>query len=296
MTHKKQLVLFLAMAVLFLLSACSTPSGPSSTAQQVLQKSITAMKQLKSAHVDMKFNSAINFGTATSQSITINLTANGDEAKPDKSSNHLSLGQGMLNGYTLSEITLGRQVYIQNTKGQWYVLDANKFKSSGSNPFASANAANYNNLLTIAQRATYTDHGTQTLNGESLRHITVIFGKDALKDLLNATGQSSTLPAIQKQKIDTMLNNIKLENATLDVWIDEATSYVHHMELKFTLSMDLSSMTKPTSTTKLPASVRTSIDANSDYNKFNIPVNITAPGNAIPTDNPSTIFGFGGQS
>lgn len=293
-THKKHLILLLAMMLVVLLSACSTVGGSSQTAQQVLQNSLNAMKQLKSTHVETKSASTINYGTSNSTStsstqkpLTINVTASGDEVLPDKASLHVSLGQGVGNGFSLSEIILGKQLYIQNAKGQWYSLDTSKFKGSSGNSLAQSNPANYNKLLTIAQKATYVDHGTQTLNGQSLRHITVTFDKNALKDLLNATGQ--------QEKTNALLNNVKLINPTLDLWIDESTSYVHHMELKFGMNINMSSLqssgsSTPTSTST-PANITTNFDTIIDFSKFNEAITINAPSNAIPTSNPFSIFG-----
>lgn len=289
--HRKHLVAVAAMAFALLLSACGTNSSASSLAGQVLQDSFNTMKQLKAVHVDMKFSGGLNFGTTssttTAQPITINLAGNGDVVTPNKDIVHLDLGQGN----SLSEITLGKQVYIQNAQGQWYVLDASTFKGSAQNPFTSMNAANYNNLLNVAQKATLTDHGDQTLNGQSLRHITVAFGKDALKELLNATGETSKLSTAQQQHLDTLLNNIKLVNPTLDVWIDEATHYVHRMELKFSLNIDTSTFKVPSaSTASMPGNISTSVDAIIDYSKFNESLTISAPTNAIPTSNLSPIL------
>ncbi len=290
-THKKYIIVAV-LALSLLLSACGingNGSSSSTSAGQLLQNSLNAMKQLNAVHVDMTFSGGVNTGasTSTAKPITIKLTGNGDTVKPDKASIHLSMGQG----FNLSEITIGKQVYIQNTKGQWYVLDASKMSGSASNPFASLNASSYNNLLAIAQKATITDHGDQNLNGQSLRHITITFGKDALKDLLNATGETSKLTASQQQSLAKALNNIKLTNSSLDVWIDEATNYVHQMELKFTMSVNPSSMLTPTtSTSSIPSNISTSIDTTIDYSKFNESITILAPPNAIPTSNPSVIF------
>ncbi len=307
-THKKHYILFFAMAMILLLGACSTPGSSQSTGQ-LLQNSLNAMKQLKAVHVDMKLATTLmgtsNTPSATStapRGITVNISASGDEVMPDKTSIHLSLGQGIGNGYSLSEITLGKQIYIQNSKGQWYALNESSLKGISGNPFTQINTANYNNLLAIAQKATYSDHGVQTLNGQSLRHITVTFDKNALKDLLNASGQVDKLTTLQKQKLDAVLNNIKLINPTLDLWIDEATSYVHRMELKFGLNINLSSLLSsvtPTNNSKsssTPSSITTNFDAVIDYSKFNESITISAPSNTIPTDNPISIFGFGGQN
>ena len=283
-------IALIAFALLF--SACGA-NGSSQSAGQVLQDSLNAMKQLKAVHVDMKFSGGFSYGatSTTAHPITVNVIANGDEVRPDKDSIHVDAGQG----YNLSEITVGHKVYIQNTKGQWYVLDASAYKGSTSNPFASLNASSYDNLLAIAQKATITDHGDQMLNGVSLRHITVTFGKDALNALLDATGATgatSKLTSTQQQNLDKLLNNIKLVNPTLDLWIDDATHYVHQMEVKFSMTVNTSSLMMPTTpTSSIPASISTTVDTVINYSKFNESITISAPTNAIPTSNPGTIFG-----
>ena len=95
------LILSTLVSVLLLVSACgSTTTGTntntsSQTPLQVLQKSRTAMKQLKSVHLDLKFNDLVKFsgsGTPTTtsgtpsvpQNVTINLTGNGDEVLPNR--------------------------------------------------------------------------------------------------------------------------------------------------------------------------------------------------------------------
>ena len=281
MTNKKHIIVFLALALVLLVSACGSPSSSGSqTPLQVLQKSLTAMQQLKAVHINMKLTSNGDWGrsskSSTAQPFSVSATANGDEVRPDKSMLHLSIGQG----YNVAETTLGKLLYVQNSKGQWYVLDTSKSKGSANNPFTSMNSSTYNKLLAIAQKATYTDHGVQTLNGESLRHITVTFSKDVLKDLLNA----SNLSALQQQRANTLVNNAKLVNPTLDVWVDESTSYVHHMELIFDMNVNTSSFGTSVSSSTI------NVDMTVDYSKFNVPVTISAPGNAIPTNNLFSIF------
>ena len=281
MTNKKHVIVFLALALVLLVSACgSLGSSGSQTPLQVLQKSLTAMQQLKAVHISMKLTSNGDWGRSSKSSashpFSVSATANGDEVRPDKSMLHLSIGQG----YNVAETTLGKLLYVQNSKGQWYVLDTSKHKGSANNPFTSMNSSTYNKLLAIAQKATYTDHGVQTLNGESLRHITVTFSKDVLKDLLNA----SNLSTLQQQRANTLLNNAKLVNPTLDLWVDESTSYVHHMELIFDMNVNTSSFgTSVTSST-------INVDMTVDYSNFNVPATISAPGNAIPTNNLSSTF------
>ena len=296
MSHlKKHIIATVAIAFALLLSACGTNGSSSQTAGQVLQDSLNAMKQLKAVHVDMKFSGGLSYGSTgtagtTTHPITVNVIANGDEVKPNQDVIHVDAGPG----YNLSEITVGNKVYVQNSKGQWYVLDASSYKGSPNDPFARLDASNYNQLLTLAQKATITDHGNQTLNGVSLRHITVTLGKNALRDLLNATGETGKLSPTQQQNLNKMLNNVKLVNPTLDLWIDDATHYVHRMEVKFSLTMNTSSMVSPTTSTfTIPGNMSTTVDTIIDYSKFNESITISAPANAIPTSNPSTIFGIG---
>src|SRR6266496_1612525 len=158
MINKKQGILFAVLAILLLLSVSACNSAAANGAQgpaQVLQNSFNAMKQLKAVHVNMHLASTINMSSSSNSSstsstprqLTLNVTANGDEVSPDKSSMHLSLDQL----FSMSEITLGKQIYIQNMQGQWYVLDASKFKNAAGNPFAAVNTANYNKLLALTQ-------------------------------------------------------------------------------------------------------------------------------------------------
>ncbi len=130
----------------------------------------------------------------------------------------------------------------------------------------------------------YTDHSTQALNGENLRHITATLDKDSLKQLLTSNEQLSSV--FGSQNIDKAIDAAKSLTATLDVWIDESTFYIHRTELKFNLSADLNSLIGASGT-----SVTTTFDSTVDLSKFNTPVTITPPANAIPTDNPLVIFG-----
>ncbi|MDQ6659835.1 MAG: LppX_LprAFG lipoprotein, partial [Chloroflexota bacterium] len=292
----KKGTLFVAFAMLLLLmSACgSTATTPgtgsggsnngssSQTPSQVLQKSFTAMQQLKSAHFDMNLSDTTSVtgvgATPTSGSgstprqIAITATGSGDEALPGKSSLKLMLNLGAAaNGknYNFNEIVIDKQLYVQNSKGQWYVIDESKM--TGANPAAGTNASAYNKLLQIAQKAKLTDHGMENVNGQNLRHITATFGNDALQQLLSATGQGNSQAA----------SAINLQQATFDVWVDEATSYTHKIELK--LALGVNSPTPTASGSKSGAS--TSLDITLNYSKFNDPVTISAPANAIPTTN-----------
>jgi hypothetical protein len=310
---KKYIVLFVSLGTLLLLiSACSQPiTGPASgtgsslTPLQVLQKSANAMQQLKSAHVEMQSADSLQAAnattttetptttgtpaTSTSTPTTFSLTVkgSGDEALPDQEQLSLTVNQNT----HLSEIVQGNKVYVQNAQGQWYVLDKSAFQGIIGNPFSGINV-DQNSLLALIQNSQITDHGTQALNGQNLRHITAILNKEGLRQLLNDNPQLAG--NLGQQNIDAILNNTRLFVSSVDVWIDETQFYVHRTELKLNLTADTSGLNgTPSTSSSLPSSITANIDTTIDLSKFNVPVTITPPTNAISTDNPAAIFGLG---
>ncbi len=309
--NKRYYILLVLLPALLLISACSpnvnTGNGSSSISVLVLlQNSAQAMKNLKSAHVVTQTNGTVQtLGTTgtptvgtptpapTTGQVLFNVSGSGDEALPTQESLKINVSQGT-NGQpaNLAEIVQGDKVYIQNAKGQWYVLDKSTFEAYTGNPFAGVNGLDPNNLLGLLQDTQITDHGKEMLNGESLRHITIAFDKAAFQKILNNDPQLANV--FGQQNITTLLNSTKMLTANLDLWVDEATFYVHRTELKFSLNEDVSSLSQsltPVVTFPLPAGVITSFDSTLDLSNFNAPVSITPPTGAIPTDNPLTIFG-----
>jgi hypothetical protein len=313
MARGKPFFLLIGIAlILLLVSACSsTPSSNSSSssssnsqsALQVLQKSASAMKSLKSSHFTINLTDMLSTGangtsttsstpttsSSTPQTTNVTLTGNGDESSPNKVSSHLTVNQAL----NLSEIVIGKQVYIQNQKGQWYSLNLNSTGSS-TNPLAGSNITNYASLLEAAQHAKITDHGMQTLNGHSYRYISVTFDKSALVDLLNATGQTNNLTAQQKQNLSAVLSNTTLKNAVMKVWIDPSTYYVHQMQLQYVMIVNTKGLATPTTSSNpsVPSSISSNLNTTIDYSKFNQPVTINAPSNATPATSISSVFGY----
>jgi hypothetical protein len=299
--QKKSFLMCIPLVMLVLLiSACSPTGGAGSTGGsnltvlQVLQNSAKAMQQLKSAHIDFSLTgtaqaSATATPTSSSPSgANFSVKGNGDEALPGEQSLHITTSQGS----TLAEIVLGNKVYIQNTKGQWYVLDKSSLQGVTTNPFSGIDISNINDILALAQHAQLTDHGDQNLNGQSLRHITIALDKQGLQQLLTQNGQLASV--IGQQAVNTIINSTKGFNSTLDIWIDETQFYVHRTELKLNVNANLSTVTNSGTATAItgtvPANVSTTLDSIVDLSKFNETVNITAPANAIPTTNPISIF------
>jgi hypothetical protein len=297
--------LLATVAILLIMSACglgSSGSGSQSgkTGAQVLQSTVNTMKQLKTVHVDMKANANIGAvgltptpGSTTPSTINININVNGDEVLPDQASLKLTMGGFLGLNLNFAEVSKGDKIYFQNSKGQWYVIEKSQLVGSNgaSNPLSSASVPNFNQLLNLSEHAQVTDHGDQSLNGENLRHITITLDKNGLKDLLNSTGQLSSLTGSSQQMVDQFMNSTKNFQASLDFWIDESTSYVHRIEMKFNLNLDASSFATPGTTSKGPSAITIGFDTTIDLSRFNdSSITVTTPANAIPTNNPSTIF------
>ena len=307
--------------ILLLMGACSAPvigtGGSALTALQVLQNSSAAMKQLKSVHFDLSAASIVhtsNLPTTASATPTtasamptttapvpgqasLSITGHGDESLPGQQSLQITVIQsGTGQNISLSEILLGSKVYVQNPRGQWFVLDKSVLEGFIANPFAGINVDPLA-FLGLLQDATIVDHGTELLNGQDLRHISATLDKAALKLLLNNNTLLNKL--FGQQNITSVLDRAKGFQSSLDLWIDETNFYVHRTELKFSLDEGLSSLgasVTPTATASvgvLPG-LTVNFDSIVDLSNFNQPVTITLPANAIPTDNPFNIFGTGG--
>jgi hypothetical protein len=301
--HKRLYSLLFLGVLLLLMSACApviSSGGSSLSPGQVLQNSAKAMKQLKSAHFDLKVASNLQATAATPTTATpvagqvnVNITGNGDENLPDQQSLQITIGQNITGqNISLSEIALGNKVYIKNPAGQWYVLDKGVLEGAIGNPFAGINI-DPSSLLNLLQNAQLADHGTEALNGQNLRHIAASLDKVGLRQLLTSNPQLSKL--FGQQNIDNVIDHAKAFQATVDLWIDETNFYVHRAELKFNLVEDLSSLnnsaTPGATPTVAPLSgLTTSFDSVTDLSNFNQPVTIIPPANAIPTDNLISIF------
>src|SRR2546428_5677406 len=163
MTRAKKYSLFLTLGTVLLLimAACSTTGTSSQPVIQVLQKSSTAMKQLKSAHFETHASVTLKAdltGTPTSaaqklSNLSFNVTTSGDEAMPDKASVHVTLGDNSLGlTGTYAAILLGDKLYIQNAAGQWYVLDKSVLQHDGKTT-PGTNQPDLNKLLAAAEKA-----------------------------------------------------------------------------------------------------------------------------------------------
>ncbi len=293
---RSPILLALLFAMVLLVSACSqttTGVAPSNLSSiDVLQKSADAMKQLKSSHVEINSNSNVqttggssanssNTTPSGATNSTFALTASGDQALPE-GTEQLAIN---LNATKLKEILQGDKIYVQNSQGQWYVLNKSDLENISANPFSGI-SFDQNTVLGAIENIKLDDHGADTLNGQSMRHITATLDKDAFKAIISQNPQLKS--AFGQQDINTLLNNTKKFLSTVDVWIDEKQFYVHRTQLKWDIDADTSTVGKGA-----PSNVASTLDTTVDLSNFNVPVTITPPTNAIPTTNPAVIFNNG---
>ncbi len=303
MIAKKYILMLIALAMAaLLLAACNVSVGttgsgtPQShlTVLQVLQNSQKAMSKLKSAHVSFKVNGsgqAVNSGTPTATPVTFAVTGSGDEALPNQAEMHYTTTQSLTNTTnTFTQIIQGNKVYVQSG-GQWYVLNTNNVNIG--NPFAGLGTPDLKTLLGLLIHTKITDHGDESLNGMTLRHITIALDKYALQQLLNSDRQLVTL--LGQQNINAIINNTKAFNATVDLWIDETQFYLHRTELKLNLNVNAASLSQsitptvsPGISSLIPSNVITKLDSIADLSNFNEPVTITPPVSATPIAVPTT--------
>ncbi|HET8912113.1 MAG TPA: DUF6612 family protein [Ktedonobacteraceae bacterium] len=302
MKNVKSLSYMCLPLLMLLLAACSgvgisqgsgtTGSKDSQNVLQVLQKSAVAMKNLKSAHIEMQSSAGVQMthtDSKTPSNISFTIAAKGDEMLPDQSKLNLTLvGSGAASNEGINIITQKDKVYVQNPAGKWYVITRNN-ASKGVNPLSGASSPNTDTLLNVAQNAKLTDHGDENINGQSLRHITATLDRNGLEQLL--TTDPSLKQQLGQANINTVLKSVKSFNSSIDLWIDENQYYVHRSILKLTLNVDTSAaqaLVTPTpnaTPVTLPATVATKISSTVDLSNFNSPVSITVPTNATPTDN-----------
>src|SRR5260370_7388865 len=152
--------LLATVAMLLIMSACSLGSGStgsgtpgSKTGAQVLQNNGNTMKQLKAIHLNMQVNTKIvavdlkpTPGSTTPTNINLNINANGDAVMPGQVSLKLNIGGFSGLKLNLAEILKGDKAYIQNSKGQWYMMDKSRLLGSNgsSNPLSNPSVPHLN--------------------------------------------------------------------------------------------------------------------------------------------------------
>jgi LppX_LprAFG lipoprotein len=269
-TYKKSLLLTGMVALLLVLAACSGPGvGGSPTPTQTLASSATAMSKLSSVHFALQTSVAVQSSSSTN-GLTYTVTGQGDAALPDKVAVNLSSGTPLF-----SLISSGQTVYVQLKGGTWYSVDKSKVKDAEQNFFSQSLATRLGQIMGALQNAQITDHGQETVSGQSLDHLTVTLDQQTLQTL------SSELNGLAPTQEQSGQNQLK--KATLDLWIDTSTSYVHVANIDVVTVVNASSLDHFTGqqtgvTGVLPIELKAQIT----FSKFNQPVSIQPPTNSIP--------------
>jgi hypothetical protein len=296
---KKYSFLFLPlMSLLLFLTACgvnSTSTGGSNqsnlTPLQVIQKSQTAMKGVKSYHLAL--NTTVD--TKSSGSTAATPTATPGATTPAGNAHITSTGSGdvlssgdqkltltsNLGGQTskTTEIVSGDKLYIQNpTDQKWYYVDKNT-AGDATGLTGSGFTLDQNSTLALLQNAKITDHGTQTLNGQSLRHLTATLDKAAFQKLLS---QNPQLQKSYGQLLSQFANNTKTFTTTVDAWIDEKQFYIHRIELNMNIDADTKGLQGSSQQSNVPSSISLKLDNVTDLSNYNESVTITPPTDASP--------------
>ncbi len=279
-TYKGRMFFISLMIFLVLVMVgCGTTgvaSGSTSPAQ-TLQNSAVAMTKLKSTHVDLQTLLDVQPGSSASagaSGISFNVTGHGDASTPAEASMTLSLGTQPY----LSLISVGSKVYVQSKNGTWYFIDKSKIKDNAQNFFSQSIATRLGQTLVILQSSKLTDHGLEVLKGDSvaLDHITAVPDQQTLKELTNQ------LEGLLPTNVQSVQNALK--QATLDMWIDPSTWYVHQARLDITGQVNMSAVTSSISQTSTSSSANAlpfDMKVQLNFSKFNQPVNIQAPQNAV---------------
>jgi pectate lyase len=187
--------------------------------------------------------------------------------------------QGTTIPLSLAMISVDQKIYIQNTKkpATWYIMSDEQGKDFlGS---VGSLGKTKSTLLDVATDSDVTDHGTDTLNGKKLRHLTITVSNDK-KELKQAFLKE--VGGDFEKLTPEQLDSVTLQNGTADYWIDETTMYIYQQEIHYTaqyhvdgsgaITLGSYNVTKDEST-KLT------------FSKFDVPVTIKAPENAQPLNN-----------
>lgn len=272
-THQRYVPTVILVILLLLLTSCSAPSLASSSLSpaQMLQKSINAMSHLQSAHLDLQTDVSLPSDSlmmnATINTSALRVTGHGDVANPDKVSLDLFMGNTPL----VAVRSLGSKVYIQEKNGKWFFLEKSQIKDKEQSFFAQSMTQHLGQIMAVLQNAKLTDDGQETLNGQSLEHITATLDGQALQALSTQFNGflAAHMPQAQNQ----------LQQATLDLWLDQSTWYVHQAQLDLVAQVRTPLAGSHNTNSAITEQVDLKVLLN--LSKLNQPVTIQTPANAV---------------
>ena len=269
---------------------------PTPTAAQLLQKTQTAMKQLKSAHDNMTMKMQVdaqakdNNGKSVNVSLGTNTKLDGDVASPKQGSLQMQVEAatgGKTLTYNLSEMMKDNKLYLKKDQAQWYVIDNPSSAVSDALPGGTDNFDLSQTYLDQLQGAKPQDRGVETLDGQPVRHLTVKLDKAALMKLMQTNKQLSG--GMSQQSGEDFLKSVTTADGSIDMWINTNNSYLQKIDVEMMMSIDTSQSSASTSSTPVKGTVNMSIVQT--LSKFDQPVKIDVPQNATPTNNILEVLG-----
>jgi LppX_LprAFG lipoprotein len=285
----------LVFPLILLLCACSGPfnaNGGTSTPVvttsaptnlpallPILQKSLQAMQQVRTVHVDIQGKGTIQTSGpllpafAKETGYSLRGKADIDIARRDGQLQvrlKLKLPQTAI--IKVAARFIGSKLYLQAPTRQWFVLDitgvAALLNATGLVPQPQALAA-------LLANVKVTDHGMMTIAGMSTHHITLSIDAHALGQLAQQSQAKQVLAGVQLPR-----------GLSADLFIDAATSRLVRLEIKGSVRADVDALLAATGQESASQAHRTlmlTFDLIFTFSGFNQPVpQVKAPPSATP--------------
>lgn len=203
-----------------------TPSNSLTTSLPLLQKSVRALSQVQSIHVDTQGRSSIQESVkqlpsgVQNANATLTLAAHSDVLVPkqeEQGSITVTLTPTNAGTHTTtlqaSEVFAGQRLYVRvGTASTWQVVDLTPLLQNAAKGLPAPQQLQQ----LAAQHVSIVDHGVSTAGQQRLHHLTVTL------DQQGAQAFASLLP---QPMLKQVLNAVMLQKPlTVDLFIDEATA------------------------------------------------------------------------
>jgi len=257
----------------------------------LLQKSEQATVHLSAFHFALQGKGTLQTSgqllPTLSQATPFTLTGSGDASLAQ----HQEKGKGVLTlmppqGKALplkwSERLIGSKLFARGTTAQWCALDLAMLPQllgakGGLPPIAPQS------LLPLTQLITVVDHGTTTLLGTQVRHLTLSLAPTALVQLAGQVGQA---------RLSQILGSIKLQSPiSADLSIEVTTSRLVRVQIKGSVQVNVDALLAAFGQGSgvrggaAPRVLSVAFDLTLTLSKFNQKVAaVVAPKGAIPLD------------
>ena len=258
----------------------------------VLQKSLQAMQQLKSTRIEFQGKGTLQtsgallpaFAHKTRYSLRgradVDLSRQSGQAQVRLK---LLPAHAQAASYTGVARLVSQKLYLQSSTQQpWLVLDV-----VSAIALLQAHVAGQvppQNLLALVQGITVTDHGMIPMQGQQVRHVSLVINQKALGQLANT---------MQQQQAGQVLASVQVPTGIqADAFIDGATSRLVRLQVKGGLKINVDRLLAGSTQANMPATqgkqaraLAITFDLSFLLSKFDQPVpQVVAPPGATPID------------